>query len=130
MSQYRVLVTGSRDCNTEKAREAIQRQFDALRDYGVATNVDVVIIHGGARGVDSIAHAEAKKRHFTTITVYPQWDDYENKRSAALDRNIAMITEWSPAVCLAFNAGSNGTGHQIDACTRYDVPVREISIPR
>jgi len=129
-SHYRVLVTGSREAQTAGARAAIAAQFDRLRDYANATGSRVVIIHGGARGVDSIAHAEAKKRHFATVVVYPQWDDYDSPAKAAYDRNVQMVTEFQPAACLAFNAGTRGTQHQIEIAQAHGVPVREIPIQR
>ena len=130
MSQYRVLVSGSRMCNRDAARAAIERQFDALRDYGRSMDVEVVIIHGGARGVDTIAHQEACVRNFTTIAVYPQWDDYTDKRRAALDRNIKMLVDWKPAAVLSFDAGSPGTKHQVAEAERRDIPTRVIPIKR
>ena len=130
MTQYRVLVTGSRDCHPDTTREAIRKQFDALRDYGRSMDAEVVIIHGGARGVDTIAHGEAHTRGFTTIVVYPQWNDYTDKRRAALDRNIKMLVDWKPAAVLSFDAGSNGTKHQVAEAESLGIPTRVIPIKR
>ena len=127
--QYRVLITGSRQADPDEARAAITQQFGRLREFARERGHTVVIIHGGARGVDSIADVVAKQHQFTTVTVYPQWDDHPGSPgTAAYSRNVQMVEEWLPEVCLAFNAGTRGTQHQIDICRKRGVPVREIAV--
>ena len=129
-TDYRVLVTGSRVADPGPTQQAIEAQFDSLAAYAADAQRDVIIIHGGAKGVDSIAHEVARSRLFTTVVEYPQWDAFESPGQAAYARNVLMVERWQPDVCLAFSAGTRGTAHQMAIAAQHSIPVREIQVPR
>ena len=82
------------------------------------------IVHGGARGVDSIAgqYARALGMH---ETVFPA--DWEGKgKNAGRVRNEAML-DTKPKLVIAFWDGmSRGTKHCIDAAQRRGIDVEII----
>ena len=87
-----VLVTGDRDSNIE-FEDVMTMELSDLHP-------DSIIVHGGCRGIDSLADRVAKKLHLE-IRVYPaQWDVYG--LPAGPIRNKLMLSE-NPDVVLAFH---------------------------
>jgi len=66
------------------------------------------IVHGGAKGADSLAKRYAKERHLTEIVHYPEWEKYG--KAAGFIRNEFI---WKDAhLGVAFWDGqSKGTAH-------------------
>ena len=93
----RVLVCGGRD-------------FD---DYGFVREVldyyaPTVVIHGAARGADSLAHRWAQNT-YTPVESYPA-DWKRDGKAAGPIRNAKMLAEGNPDLVIAF-PGGNGTAH-------------------
>ena len=107
-----VLFCGSRDWRDEKP---IQQAIGQLAD-------GAVVVHGGARGADSIAARLACRRGLA-VKVYPaSWGRYG--RAAGVKRNQQMLDEERPDVVYAFRlAGSRGTSDMIDRARRAEVEV-------
>ena len=111
-----VLICGDRNWTDASAieREMIRHGLDPQRD---------TIMHGAARGADSLAGQYAKAHGFP-VKVFPaQWDTYG--RSAGPIRNKQMLDE-NPDLVLAFHpniAKSKGTGHMVRIARAKGTPV-------
>ncbi|MCA1572481.1 MAG: DUF2493 domain-containing protein [Chloroflexi bacterium] len=90
----RVLVCGSRNLSEKRRREVI----DAL-EYLWRRN-PLVIIHGAARGADSMASDWATERGCEQVEYPANWRQYGRK--AGPIRNQQMLTEGKPDIVLAF----------------------------
>lgn len=99
----KVLVCGSRYWTDESS---IRRELEKLP-------IDTEIVHGGARGADSIAGKIAKELGLK-VTVFPaQWDLHG--KSAGYIRNQQML-DYDPDLVLAFAKDltvSRGTGDMV-----------------
>lgn len=82
---------------------------------------DWLVLTGGARGVDAVAHMEAVRLGYATKVMPADWDRH-GKRAGIL-RNLAMLDE-GPAKVLAFSLnGSKGTAHTIHEARRRGIEV-------
>lgn len=110
----RVIVTGSRRWH-DRAKIA-NRLFDLA--------ADTVIVHGGARGADQIAHQEAQKLGLFTERHLPDWERYGKR--AGLIRNHQMA-KLGADLCIAFlRDNSAGTRHMIAEAEKHGIPVEVI----
>jgi hypothetical protein len=85
--------------------------------------VHSTIIHGGARGADSIAAEHAERMGHTVLP--PFLPDYERfgRAWAPKARNLLML-EQKPDLVIAFQRnGSRGTQHTIDEARRRGIAV-------
>jgi YspA, cpYpsA-related SLOG family len=112
----RILITGSRDwTNTDQVYDAI---WMAAGPW-VAANVTVV--HGGARGADTIAGEVAKRLGFNVEVHSSDWERYGKR--AGLVRNSEMVAAGAD-ICLAFPLGeSRGTRHCMREAEKASIPV-------
>ena len=113
----RVLITGDRN------------GFDALsiEDALRYLPLDTVIIHGGARGVDTLAGQIAEIRGLEVNVVPADWKKLG--KAAGNIRNQQMLTR-KPDLVLAFHRSiwtSKGTKHMIEIARKAGVPVVLIS---
>lgn len=69
-----------------------------------------VVIHGAARGADSLAHRWAQSR-CVAVESYPA-DWQAHGRAAGPIRNAKMLAEGKPDLVIAF-PGGNGTSHMV-----------------
>lgn len=105
----RVLVTGSRNWTD---RETIEKALELVADVAsvcadLASPKDITVVHGGARGVDTIAAEVAREYGMRVEEHRADWDRYG--RSAGPRRNAEMVAAGAD-VCLAFPLGeSRGT---------------------
>lgn len=112
----RILVCGGRDFTNQSIFN--QAMEDLL---GKVT----VIIHGAARGADTLADNWAKE-HGLTVEAYPaDWDKYGKR--AGFIRNSQMLKEGKPDRVIAF-PGGKGTEMMINLAHAAKVPVWEILI--
>lgn len=114
----RILVTGSRNWTD---REVIRK---ALRDAGQAAGrhpQGVVVVHGGARGADTIA-GELAREFGCMVEVHPaEWTRYG--KAAGHRRNAKMVVAGAD-VCLAFPLGeSRGTRGCMRLAEAAGIPV-------
>lgn len=114
----RVLVTGSRDWTDE---DTIGWALDfAHKDAGHPE--DFTVVHGDARGADSIAHRWAVRSGFNVEPHPANWDKFG--RRAGHVRNYEMVKAGAD-LCLAFPLGdSPGTRGCIKAAVRAGIPVK------
>jgi hypothetical protein len=99
----RVLVCGGRDFRDRDWLYAV------LTKIHTAQGIDT-IIHGGARGADTLAGMFAKDFGFN-IQIYPA-DWKRHGRSAGPIRNNTMLIEGKPNLVVAF-PGGHGTANMI-----------------
>lgn len=125
-SPLKVLICGGRDFND---RDGFIREVDNFLyerghlDPEYRMPVNVTIIHGNARGADSLADDYAVV-NWTGLKVFPaDWDTYG--KAAGAIRNKQMLIEGQPDVVLAF-PGGKGTAHMVRIAKKAGVEVVEI----
>lgn len=97
MSDKVVIVTGSRKWRGTSL-------YDKLEELDPD-----VIVHGGARGADTMAHEWAEDHGRVAVVYFPDYDEYGRK--APLHRNRAMIHAYPDATVVACPL-PGGTGTQ------------------
>lgn len=80
----------------------------------------IAIIHGGARGADSLCGAWARDNGVPEIVMAAQWDKY-GKQAGSM-RNQWMFEILQPTYAVAFPGGV-GTEHMVRILERANVPV-------
>lgn len=112
----KVLVCGSRHFNDY---DLLEKTLD-----GCTVTIDE-IIHGAARGADTMGGTYAEKRGIP-VTAFPaKWDEFG--RSAGPIRNALMLKEGKPDLVVAFLfQDSRGTKNMVMLAKRAGVPVQEI----
>jgi hypothetical protein len=118
----RVLVCGGRDFAN---RALVFSILDAMRS---ASAVPLVIIHGAARGADSLGAAWAQARDVQAEAYPADWHPNGGPldRAAGLKRNQTMLDAGKPDLCVAF-PGGNGTAHMVRLCRAAGVLVHEVA---
>ena len=127
----RVAVTGGRDYRD-------QRRVDEVLDAIHAATPIEALIHGDARGADTLA-ADWARRQGIKVHPYPaRWDDLDvheplvkwrngkpyNAR-AGLTRNTRMLIEGCPSLLVVFPGGT-GTQHCRGQALRFGVAVMDV----
>lgn len=111
----KVLVCGGREFAD---RDAV---FDALDELHEGQDGPItLLIHGAARGADSLGGEWAASRK---VPVRPYPADWEKHgRAAGPKRNQQMLDEGKPDLVVAF-PGGNGTAHMVKIATDAGVRV-------
>lgn len=121
MKDYRVLVTGSRDwTDTQLIWTALQSECLLAAEE----HRPMVVVHGAARGVDSLAERWAY-RNLVAVERHPaQWrQNGVYNPQAGLLRNRKMVSLGAD-VCLAFiRSGSRGASHCARLAEQAGIPV-------
>jgi hypothetical protein len=108
----KLMVCGSRNVTNK------EKIFKTLDDLSIEKIT--YLIHGCARGVDSIAGEWANKRGIPILEYPAQWEKYG--KIAGFKRNTDMIKECD--ICVAFWDGqSKGTLDSIDKAKKFGKPV-------
>ncbi len=105
----RVQVTGGREYNV----------VSAIR-LALATLSPVEIIHGAARGADTLAGQYGEAIGIKVSKFPADWD--KHGKAAGAIRNEQMLLESKPDVVLAFN-GNSGTDHMKTTAHKHGYPV-------
>ena len=113
--EYIVFVSGSREW---QRLDLIETELKGLE---IPVGHVPVLVHGGAHGVDTMAHGVATQLGWT-VRSYPitpeEWR--RQGRSAGPARNVRMIQTERPHVVLAFRYdNSRGTTHAISVAKKY-----------
>jgi hypothetical protein len=118
VNDMNVLVCGDRNWDN---KEAIMRQLRKIRE----TYDWVVLIHGGARGADTLAAEAARELEFDAIIECPaKWKS--EGRPAGPKRNSRMLI-FRPKRVLAFHeniAKSKGTKNMIELAKKNGIKVK------
>lgn len=111
--QQRALVCGGRDYDD---RDQLFRILDAAH----VANPIVCLIHGAARGADSLAADWALDRDVLCNAYPADWD--RDGKAAGPIRNQRMLDEGKPHIVIAF-PGGRGTADMIRRAEKADIPV-------
>jgi hypothetical protein len=141
-SAFRLLVCGGRDfghrpkwavfgtCEyIEMERKAAAERALLERVLSASEPRPSVLIHGAARGADSLAADWAKRNGILDLPFLADW--YPNGRTGGLDRsagprrNARMIAEGRPDRVIAF-AGGNGTSDMCRQARAAGIEVVEV----
>ena len=125
MTEFRLLVCGGRDYDN---RERLFRVLDQALEAVTRSGKTFTLIHGGARGADTLASVWAENRKITDeggqVRVYAaNWE--RDKKAEGPIRNKLMLTSEHPHVIVACKGG-NGTAHMMKIGREAGIPVLEI----
>lgn len=95
----------------------------SLIDSVASIEEDVVIITGGAVGVDDTAKTYAEENNIQTETFYPDWDRFGKK--AGILRNEEMVKH-SDKIVVFWNGTSRGSKSTIDFALKYRKDIQVI----
>ena len=109
----RVLVCGGREFYDLKF-------VHATLDMIHAKTPIAVVIEGGARGADDLAHSWAERNNVALATFVADWKLY-GKRAGPI-RNELMLREGKPDLVVAF-PGGDGTANMVRLAERALVPL-------
>jgi len=109
----RVLVTGGRDFAD---RDLL---FDGLDELHQERGISL-IIHGAAKGADSLAEEWGKARGVETLPCPADWK--RHGRGAGSARNKQMLIDHKPDVVVAF-PGGKGTANMVEIAEKAGVEV-------
>lgn len=113
MPALKVLVCGDRRWTDAAAVERVLKEFPP----------GTVVVHGGARGADTIAARIAARLGFEVLAFPARWDVYD--RAAGPIRNSQMLAQ-GPDLVVAFHAdlaASRGTKDMVCKARRAGIPV-------
>lgn len=112
----RVLVCGGRDFSDIETLDRVLGELHAEKPVAV-------MIHGAAKGADTLAGAWAKRHGVPTLEFAADWQ--RHGRSAGPVRNRQMLDIGKPDLVVAF-AGQRGTTNMIEQARDAGVTVRQI----
>lgn len=102
---YKVIICGSRDWDDQ---HPIFLTIAGLKSMCDLTGEELVIVHGAARGADSLAEAIATALQIKTIPVSAEWDIY--RKGAGAIRNQRMLDEHDISAVYAFRLPGPSVG--------------------
>ena len=135
MNEFRVLVCGGRKygrkwtathgwVEDERQINRLFKVLDKALEAATLAERPFVLIHGGAKGADSLSGLWAAARQVSDVRVYEaDWETHG--RGAGPIRNQKMLTESQPHVIIAFEGGK-GTAHMVSIGKKAGVPVYEV----
>jgi hypothetical protein len=135
MNDFRVLVCGGRDygrkwtgAQWDDDERQIDRLFEVLDKALQAATLagkTFTLVHGGARGADSLSGlwASMRKEHVEVRVYEADWKTH-GKRAGPI-RNIKMLDEEKPRVVIAFPGGA-GTANMIKLAKDKGIPVLHV----
>lgn len=116
----RVLVCGGRDFADA---DLLNSELDRIHDWSLDGPI-TSLIHGGARGADTLAGKWAKANG-VPVRVFPaNWQ--EHGRGAGHIRNQQMLDEGKPDLVVAFPGGA-GTANMIQRARKAGARVIEVT---
>jgi len=133
---FRVIVTGGRDFGLRKSeRELIETTLMEL----YLQNGDLLIVHGDAKGTDTVAKEWGKREGLQVEAHKARWHDMSapgayrvpgtaHNANAGKDRNQKMADAGAD-LCLAF-PGGNGTADMVRRASRAGIRVVMMSMPK
>jgi hypothetical protein len=117
----RIVIAGSRSGVSE------QLVKDTVTDI-LLKHPDVIVVTGGARGVDTIAHIHADALGATTEVYSANWGKYGN--SAGFKRNELMVNlpDVILVVCIYSGRRTAGTNHTASLARRKGIELIEVGL--
>lgn len=123
-SQFYLLVAGSR---TYSNYDELCQVLDYSLQRKIKEGNSIVVVSGGAKGTDTMAHNYALSRGFISKVMEADWERYG--KSAGYRRNESMhayisIPSDSQRGCICFWEGeSKGTQHNFKLAFEYETPI-------
>lgn len=127
-----VLVSGSREWMRSDEVALVEQTLDEIHHK---TPIGC-LIHGAARGVDTVAENWARRNQIPYLGVPAPWN--ELGKAAGMARNDAMINFWQPAIMENLGAkdlivafprpNSKGTRGMIKLAQKYVVPLKVVEL--
>lgn len=119
-----ILVCGGRDYDDEVVFNHLMDEFLSMyrADH---PDAHLVIVHGAARGADTLADRWAKRNGVAVVACPADWDTH--KKAAGMIRNAEMLKKWKPAAVIAF-PGGRGTAHMMSIARKAGVHVHEVKV--
>lgn len=112
----KVIVCGGRDYTDEEMLRLELSMFDERTPI-------TVLIHGGAKGADTMAGKWATDQGIPVRVYKADWESFG--KSAGVRRNQLMLDKEEPNMVIAF-PGGRGTAHMVMIATEGGYPVEEI----
>lgn len=106
----RIAIVGSRE----------YKQLDQVREYVRSLPLDVIVISGGARGVDRAAETEARKRGLAVEVISADWDRLG--KIAGFQRNQEIVDRADKVVAF-WDGHSRGTADTMARAKRKGIEV-------
>lgn len=119
MNTVKVAVSGSR---TISDKDFVFKQLDFYLSRLLQTH-KIIIVHGGAIGVDTACEKYAKEKGIDTEVYLPDYSKYFPKL-APIKRNQQIIDEAD--YLIAITTGSNGTASTIKMAEKKGIPIKII----
>lgn len=117
-----LVVCGGRDYDDY---EAVKRELDACAARAAMLRTVLVVIHGGARGADSLAERWCREHPSNQLMMTFAADWATHGKAAGPIRNQEMIEEGRPSTVIAF-PGGRGTADMIRRAEAAGIEVRRI----
>ena len=114
----KLAIVGSRSI-TDK-----QFVFDTLDYYTKNVQEEIIVISGGAKGIDSLGALWAESRGYSTEIYLPDWDLHGKK--AGFLRNSQIVE--AATHLIAITTGSNGTADSIKKAQQRGIPTRIVKV--
>lgn len=114
----RVLICGGRDYNNRP------EMFSFLNNFCWEQEQITDVIHGGARGADTLAGEWALSWHIPVLVFPADWK--KHGKAAGPIRNQQMLDEGKPDVVIAF-PGGRGTADMIRRAKAAGIEVLEVT---
>lgn len=113
MEKTKLMVCGSRSI-TDKAK--IFAQIEAFWSTELNSSSDIIVVEGGAKGVDQIAGEWASSKGLEVDVHKPDYKKYA--RGAPIRRNEEMV-KISDIILVLWDGVSKGSQNSIDLCQTY-----------
>lgn len=112
METIKLAIIGSRTFNDYEFLKATVDRIIKEKNLNVG-----LIISGGAKGVDNLAHRYSDEKQLEIKRYNAEWGKYG--RAAGLKRDFEIIDDCN--MCIAFWDGkSRGSKHSIDLCSKQN----------
>jgi hypothetical protein len=120
-----IVMTGSREwTDIELIRVGLMRASRVVHNAVKLRPSEITLIHGNARGADTLAHTVAIEWGWNVGVYEAEWSKH-GKAAGGL-RNQRMIDEEDPLVCAAFlipELPCRGTRDMMERCYKAGIPV-------
>lgn len=125
---FYLLVAGSRTFTNQVL--FADKMSDYIKALNLDSNTELVIIHGGARGADTLAGTYAKDHKIKCQVFKANWNEFG--KSAGYRRNEQMhqfIAQHPNRACICFWDGqSKGTAHNFDLAKKFNTKLDIVRI--
>ena len=120
-SMHRLAIEGSRDLSEEATERAVEIIQETIEHAKSGLPKRVMLVSGGARGVDHLAERLFLAADLPVFIIYPNWNKH-GKRAGFL-RNEKIVREADTMLAI-WDGKSKGTNHSITLMKAAGKPVQ------